>query len=548
LTTRDLLFSDERIVHRLPYHDRCNTLLIQKAQNSWFIDVQKIKKDLLENNKDINWVPKHLKEGRFQQGIEQAPDWCISRSRFWATPMPVWRTKDGDTIVIGSKEELEKLSGQEVKDLHRPYIDEITIEKDGREFKRIPDVVDSWFEAGSMPYGQIHYPFENQEKFDKNFPGDYIVEYIAQVRAWFYVMHVLSTALFNKASFKNVITTGVIAGNDGRKMSKTYQNYTDPKEVLETIGGDALRLFLMNSPLMFGGNANFDEVELRNKVKSVLNPLWNSTKFFLIYATEHNFQPEEPKSDDPMDKWILSRLHSTIKTVDENLGDYIVPEAVKSVELFVDDLSRWYVRRSRTRIATADQNATNTLYHVLTNFAKVASPVIPFITESMYQALVPGTESVHLCDYPEYENKFIDKKIEEKMEEDRKVVSEILSARDEAKIPIRQPLAFAVVPQVHFEEIVKAETNVKELRAGSEFSLDTNITEDLRIEGEYRNMTRKFQSLRKKAGLNVSDKIKAHYEDSEDNQKVIEEFGNELKEAIGATDLSVSDSYKIEKV
>ena len=362
LQQRGLLFYDGRVTHRFPFHDRCETLLIQKAQNSWFVDVNTLKPAMLEHNEKINWVPEHLKEGRFKQVIETSPDWCISRSRFWATPMPVWRSEDGDTIVVGSISELEELSGQEVTDLHRPYIDEIVINKEGKKYQRIPEVLDSWFEAGSMPYAQLHYPFENKEKFENSFPGDYIVEYIAQVRAWFNVMHRLSTALFDSHAFKNVITTGVMAGNDGRKMSKTYGNYADPREILETIGGDALRLYLMNSSLLVGENANLDEVELRNKSRNVLNPLWNSLKFFLIYAEYYNWQPNfegTPQSKNVLDIWIMARLQETIKVFTENIEKYLIPSAVQALEDFIDDLSRWYVRRSRDRISSGDQRSSS---------------------------------------------------------------------------------------------------------------------------------------------------------------------------------------------
>ncbi|HNU76425.1 MAG TPA: class I tRNA ligase family protein, partial [bacterium] len=239
LVEKGVIFKNEKAVHRVPYHDRCNTLLVQKAQNSWFIDIQKIKDELIKNNEDINWVPEYVKHGIFEKTIEQAPDWCISRNRFWATPMPVWESKDGDRLVFSSIKEIEEASGQKVKDLHRPYIDEIIINKNGKEYRRRPEVLDSWMEAGSMSFAQLHYPFENREKFEKNYPGDYIVEYKGQVRAWFQRMHIISTLIFNSRCFNNVVVTGVMAGTDGRKMSKTYKNYPDPRGIMEKYGGDA---------------------------------------------------------------------------------------------------------------------------------------------------------------------------------------------------------------------------------------------------------------------------------------------------------------------
>ncbi len=540
LEERSLLFKNETIEHRYPFHDRCDTLLMHRAQSSWFVDVASIKDGMLKNNENIHWVPNHIKDKQFPQIIENAPDWCISRNRFWATPMPVWQSEDGDRIVIGSIEELEDLSGQKVKNLHRPFIDEITIEKDGKNYKRVPDVLDSWFEAGSMPYAQFHYPFENKEKFEKNYPGDYIVEYIAQVRAWFNVMHRLSTALFGSNSFKNVIVTGVMAGNDGRKMSKTFGNYTDPKDVLENIGGDALRLFLMNSPLMVASNANFDDVELKTKSRNVLNPLWNSTKFFLIYAKQHKWEPknvEIPESQNVLDAWIVTRLHETIQNFVVNIEDYVVPSAVKGIEEFVDDLSRWYVRRSRDRISNGDEEALGTLYYVLLTLSKAAAPVI------------------HLEEYPEYDEKLIteNKNLLDQMKSDRLVVSQALSERVSSEIPVRQPLEkFTVNRKVYFEDIVKEEVNVKEIVIEEnedliKVTLDTEITKELALEKFARDTIRKIQSLRKTEGLSVEDVIDAEIEASDDTEELLKTFGPMIKEAVGAENITEGTEYAIYK-
>lgn len=574
LKDRNLLFKEERVVHRFPYHDRCNTNLIQRAQKSWFVNVADIKNKLLENNENINWVPAHLKEGRFAKGIEQAPDWGISRSRFWATPMPVWESEDGDRIVVASVKELEELSGQEVKDLHRPYIDKIVIKKDGKEYRRIPEVLDSWFEAGSMPYAQLHYPYENTEKFEKAFPGDYIVEYIGQVRAWFYVMHVLSTALFGQNSFKNVISTGVLAGNDGRKMSKTYGNYTDPKEVIETIGGDALRLYLMASPLMVGDNANFDDNELKNKVKGVLNPLWNSVMFFSIYAELNEFDSNDKvESDHVLDKWIQVRLDQFLKEFSENIENYLVPPAVRAVEDFVTDLSTWYVRRSRDRISSGDKAALSTLHDVLVRFAKGAAPIIPFMAESIYQMLAVevdknAEESVHIALYPEFtEIGETEKNLLKDMELTRNISSIGNSIRKQNKLAVRQPLLEMAVKTEGSElpeeylEIVKDELNIKEVNFVDELPKDENwleiienqigasinseITEDLAVEGAARDLIREIQKLRKEAGVDWDAKIKVEYKSEDLYSKALKRFGDEIKEKTLVEDIQPGTEFKI---
>ncbi|MBD3366251.1 isoleucine--tRNA ligase [candidate division WWE3 bacterium] len=573
LQERSLLFSEEVTVHRVPYHDRCDTLLIHRAQPSWFVDVQKLKKKMLSYNEDINWVPDSLKEGRFKHVIETAPDWCISRNRFWATPMPVWESEEGDRIVVGSIAELEELSGEKVENLHRPYIDNVTIERNGKVYKRIPEVLDSWFEAGSMPYAQFHYPFKNKERFEQNFPGDFVVEYIAQVRAWFNVMHRLSTAIFDSPPFKNVICTGVMAGNDGRKMSKTYQNYTDPKDVLETYGGDALRLWLMNSPLMVGENASFEEDEIKTKQKNVLNILWNSLRYFVLYANKFEFKPEdvEELSQDathPMDLWIKTRLEQTQKIVMENLEKYTVPPAVEAVENFVDDLSRWYIRRSRDRISAGDVKAFSTLYHVLKKFSKVAAPIVPFMTENIYQTLRQKEEpvSVHLCDYPSLDLSFLGENLEmlAHMKSDRLLVSQVLALRDKEGIGIRQPLNdFVTLAEVHFPNIVKEELNVKEITKVSSLedlsanyvtgenlsvALNIEVTESLRVEGEKRNVIRNLQKERKKAKLGLGDKISATIPQNPLNKKVLEKYSQEIKQSVDAVEITLGSAYAVKKV
>ncbi|MCX6784088.1 MAG: isoleucine--tRNA ligase [candidate division WWE3 bacterium] len=549
------LFKSARITHRFPYHDRCDTLLIQRAQHSWFVNVSGLKEAMLKNNQDINWVPEHIKAGRFALGIEQAPDWCISRNRFWGTPMPVWESADGDRIVVSSINEIEELSGQKVVDLHRPAIDDIVLHKDGKDYKRRSEVLDSWFEAGSMPYAQFHYPFENKKKFEKNYPGDYIVEYIAQTRAWFFFMHTLSTALFGSNSFKNAICTGVMAGSDGRKMSKSYNNYADPKGVIEKYGGDALRLYLMNSPLMIGENANFDEQGLKTKANNVINPLINSLKYFVTYANLNNWSPtSHVSSEDVLDQWITARLNQTTSVVASNIESYTVPAAVEAVETFVDDLSRWYVRRSRSRISSGDNAALSTLYNVLLTFSKVAAPIIPFVSEEIYLALRENNseESVHLCSFPicieSDESEIINK-----MRDTREIVSKALSLRTEKKINVRQPLRLLEVKTKYnnyYKEIIMEEVNVKDVTSSQideDIKLDIVITPELKVEGDARALTRELQDLRKEAGLTPADTVVADFADTLENKLAVEKFGEEIKNKVRAVALTPGALTKVVK-
>jgi len=573
LVEKGVIFKNEKAVHRVPYHDRCNTLLVQKAQNSWFIDIQKIKGELIKNNEDINWVPEYVKHGIFEKTIEQAPDWCISRNRFWATPMPVWESKDGDRLVFSSIKEIEEASGQKVKDLHRPYIDEIVINKNGKEYKRRPEVLDSWMEAGSMSFAQLHYPFENREKFEKNYPGDYIVEYKGQVRAWFQRMHIISTLIFNSRCFNNVVVTGVMAGTDGRKMSKTYKNYPDPRGIMEKYGGDALRLYFMGSSLMSGENTNFDETELKNKQRNILNPLWNSAVYFLMYAQSNNWSSENKViSSNVLDKWIIIRLNQTISDIDKFLKLYNVPPAVKSLEGFIDDLSRWYVRRSRDRISSGDNEALSTLYTVLLEFSKASAPLIPFISENIYRTLQEENldeKSVHLCDYPVFNNDLTDEsqKILINMKKTRDIVSQVLSVRVEKAIPVRQVLSSSAILKENdvpeeYKKLILEETNIKNIEVvdsldekpmwetdlTNSIKLNIEITEDLLKEGKAREFIRNVQDIRKAMGLQISDEIVLTYQDSSDMSEIISLYGDEIKNKLLAKEIIPGEEIKVEKL
>lgn len=527
------VFKIEYITHSYPHCHRCGTKLMYRAHPSWFLNVDAQKERMLELNGSINWFPEHIKTKRFKNTVESAPDWNISRDRFWATPMPVWKGTDTEgkehIKVVGSYEELEELSGQRLEDYHRPWVDDVTFELDGIKYTRIDKVLDCWFESGSMPYAQFHYPFENKEKFEANFPGDFIAEYVGQVRAWFYYLHAVSTALFDKQSFKNVIVTGVLAGNDGRKMSKSFGNFTDPNELMDSLSADALRFFYLSSPLLNGEDVALLDKDVAD-IHRKLSMLWNVHDFFTTYAEVDGWSFDKAEEngwdgslEDPtqaltntLDLWIVARLHQFISEVDSLMMAYDVPRATKPVLEFLDDLSNWYVRRSRKRFWKSEsdsdkQDAYKTLHYVMVQTCKVIAPFTPFMAEAIYQELT-GRESVHLENFPSV-NKPDDAslKLLEEMQKVRTVITEGLSQRAKAQIKVRQPLASVSLPgEVSDEltEIIAEELNVKEVRQGGEnLELDLNVTPELKCEGIARDLIRFVQNARKNAGFNVDDRI-----------------------------------------
>ena len=561
LKDRNLLFKKDLITHSYPFCYRCGTPLIYKSQIAWYLNVQKIKDQMRSTNQNINWVPEHIKNGRFGQGIETAPDWCLSRSRFWASPIPVWECDCGQRYVPSSVAELEAKSGQKITNLHKPEIDEVTItcDKCGKKVHRVPEVIDCWFESGAMPYAQLHYPFENKEFFEKSFPADYIVEYIGQTRGWFYTLHVLSNTLFQSESFKNCIVTGTMMGNDGRKMSKLFKNYPDPKMVLQKYGGDAMRLYLMSSVIMIGENINLDEKEFDNQVKNVLLPLWNSFKYFLTYANLHDWSPESTNSEskNPLDKWIQNKTNQLTANISENLEKYNIPEATRLIEPFVNDLSRWYIRQSRDRFVSGDKDALQTLWFVLIQFSLTTSPIIPFITEYFWQNLVVSIdknkpESIHLEYYPT--NKSVDQKIIDDMTLVQQICEQGNMIRKTKTISTRQPLAKLTVStnqNINLDQdlidIIKNELNVKNIeiiksKEALQIVLDTTLTPQLIAEGEARDLIRSIQNLRKEAKLDLQDKIKIYASNWPTN------FEADILTKTLAKSIEKSDSLKIEKI
>jgi len=567
LLTEGIVLKIDYIQHDYPHCHRCSTKLMYRAHPSWFMDINGQRKEMLAENENINWFPAHFKEKRFKNTVETAPDWHLSRDRFWATPIPGWRgTKDDGTVVtkvVGSYSELKELSGKELEDYHLPYVDGVTFELDGVKMKRIEKVMDCWFESGSMPFAQFHYPFENKEKFEENFPGDFISEYVGQVRAWFYYLHAISVGLFGKEAFKNVIVTGTVAGSDGKKMSKSLGNYTDSNILLDKYSADALRYLLVNSPLLNGDDFTLTDKDVSD-IQRKLGTLWNSYGFFVMYANVDKWEIKQGVKTPAyrtgrhgnaslLDKWIISKLHKLIKDVDENMLAYDLPNATKPMMDFIDELSNWYIRRSRKRFWKSEDDgdkndAYQTLHYVLVELAKIMAPFTPFISEDIYKNLTGG-ESVHLVDFPAADESLIDESLNEKMESTRNIITEALQLRAKNSIKVRQPLSELIITnyemQEDFMEIMKEEVNVKNviIKIGSEkkVELNTEITPELKLEGQAREIIRFIQEMRKEAGYEVDNRIEARYTGL---QEVFAEFGSLIQKEVLANSLDQGDLEK----
>lgn len=522
LHARGVVWKIDYYRHSYPHCYRCGTRLMYRAHPSWFMDIENQRTEMLEQNGNISWFPEHLKHGRFEKTVQTAPDWNLSRDRFWATAMPVWKATDEHgkehIRVVGSYAELKELSGVELEDYHRPWIDDVTFDIDGLTYRRIDKVLDCWFESGSMPFAQFHYPFENVEKFEANFPGDFIVEYVGQVRAWFYYVHAVSVGLFGQNAYKNVITTGNLLGADGRKLSKSLNNFTDPNELMDQYSADSLRFLLLSSPVLAGEDFIVSDKDVGDVARK-LSMVWNMYDFFTLYAEvdgwEYDGTSEDPSASvtNPLDTWILSRLHQLITDVDENMQRYDLPNAVKPILPFIDDASNWYVRRSRKRFWKSDndtdkENAYKTLHYVLIQLSKVMAPFTPFLAEELFQKLTGG-ESVHLLDWPV--SGHVSDKVIHEMASVRGAISEGLNQRALAGIKVRQPLASVQVPGEVSDElaqIIAEELNVKEVQCNAkEVAINTVLTPALKQEGAAREIIRQVQEARKKAGLDVDDRI-----------------------------------------
>ena len=530
LLEKGIVYRIKYIKHEYPFNPRSKQRIIYRAFPSWFFNVTDSKSMLISENEKINWFPEYLKHGRFEKNIEAAPDWNLSRDRFFATAMPVWKGDKGSVKVVGSYDELYELSGVRLEDYHRPWVDEIEFEIDGEHFKRIDKVLDCWFESGSMPFAQLHYPFENREKFEKNYPADFIVEYVGQVRAWFYYVHVVNTALFSDIAYKNVITTGTLAGNDGRKMSKSLGNYTDPNLLMDQYSADSLRFLMLSSPVLAGEDFSLIDKDVSDVARK-LSMIWNVYDFFTMYAEVDGFDSDQAMAVsefvNPLDIWLVSRVHQVRNQITEGMEAYNIPAALSSVLEFIDDMSNWFVRRSRRRFWKSEDDqdkleAYSTLYYVLIYLAKILAPFTPFLAEELYQKMTGAgvvnseiPESVHLLDWPEAG--VINEAVLTKMVKTREIITAGLAERmkkteSEAQIKVRQPLAKLVYAgeklDDFYEQIIMEEVNVKSVEHGEALVLDKTLTPELLEEGKIRELIRFVQAARKKVGLNVDDRIR----------------------------------------
>ncbi len=514
LSKRNLTYKVQNNKHSYPFCCRCETPLFYSPLPSYFINIQKVKEKILKNNERINWYPEHLKEGRFKNNILNAPDWNISRNRYWASVIPIWKCSCGEIKVIGSIQELKEnaLNLPKKIDLHKHTMDKVKLKcKCGKDMSRVPEVLDCWFESGAMSFAQVHYPFEKRKWFDENFPGDFVAEYIAQTRTWFYYMLSLSTILFNKEPFKNVVTTGTILAGDGEKMSKSKGNFADPMKIIEKYGSDALRFYLLSNPIMAAEDLKFSEKGVEDIHKKVILILTNALNFYILNSSG---KKSDLKNKTLLDEWILSRLAETGYEITNFMNKYDTISTAKEITKFVDDLSTWYVRRSRERFNDGDADvARAVLKRVLHDFSIIIAPMLPFISEKIYLAVQGKKESVHLEDWLSFSKKEINFEVQEKMINIRRVTSEALMLRDKEKIAVRQPLQ-SITSNFKFDdeskEIIMEELNVKNVIFDSnmkELILDTKLTPELEAEGFAREIARKIQAERKARNMKKEEKI-----------------------------------------
>jgi len=545
----DRVFLSEEYTHSYPHCWRCETPLLNYATTSWFVAVTKIKNELLKNAEEIRWIPAHVKTGRFGNWLEGARDWAISRQRFWGSVMPVWRCECSEMRAFGSVKELEKASGEKISDLHKHVVDAVVVPcgKCGKDMKRIPDVLDCWFESGSMPYAQVHYPFENKEKFEKSFPADFIAEGVDQTRAWFYYLHVIAGAIKGSVAFQNVDVNGIVLAEDGKKMSKRLKNYPAPEEIFEKYGADAMRYYLATSGAVRAEDLHFSEKEVIEVFRNVIMLTNNILRFYKTYEDTAGEFTAQPKNI--LDRWILANFKTLLSEMTLHLDDYDIMRAARPIEKFIQDFSTWYLRRSRARFKDGDPEGIALFGHVLREFSKAIAPFMPFLAERVYNEAGGSQESVHLEDWPETEvhsQSRESRDLLEEMETTRKIVEFGLAKRAEEGIKVRQPLRALYVTgsalRDEFIPLVKDELNVKEVdfSKGEELriSLDTNITKELEMEGDAREFIRYVNQERRKQGLTISDRVKLYV-----NGDFVESLRQHEKDILKTT-LADSMEYK----
>lgn len=552
LENRGKLFKLEKYLHQYPFCWRCNSPLIYFSTDSWFIKVTAIKKDLIKNNKKVSWYPAHIKEGRFGKWLEEARDWALSRKKFWGTPLPIWRSEDGEEVCIGSIKELEKLSGKKITDLHKPLIDKVTFVKNKKLFKRVPDVIDCWYDSGSAPFAQLHYPFENKEYFEKRHPYDFIAEAIDQTRGWFYTMHVLSTALFNKPAYNSVVCAGHLVDGKGEKMSKSKGNTIPPNEIFDTMGVDATRLQMCTTAV--GDQKKFSVHLVNESVLPFLTILYNTYNFAKNRVSVSTKKPSKLEIED---EWMISKTNTLIREVTEEIEQHNYNNCLRKFINFVnDDLSRWYIKLIRDRASKKDKAVPYVMDYVFKNLTKLMAPFTPYMAEYINSNLFNTRETIYLSSWPKA--KETNKKLEEAMELSKEITSSLLKEREEIKIGVRWPLkkAIVTVPKEHhiqlkkLSSLVLAQTNIKELelKDGKEISvkLDTKLTKELEQEGYFREVSRKVQDLRKKAKLVPRDRISLVIDSDYD----LMAFKEQLMERVGAVNLAfgtLDGQYNVQK-
>jgi isoleucyl-tRNA synthetase len=567
------LFKVEDYEHDLPMCWRTNTPLIYKPITSWYVAMSNLRDKLIFNNATVNWIPDHIKEGRFGNWLREVKDWGISRTRYWGTPLPVWKSESGKTKIIGSFSELEELSGVKMSDPHRPFVDDIVFTFEGETYQRIPDVLDVWYDSGAMPFARFHYPFENKEVFKSKFPAEYIAEGVDQTRGWFYSLLALSTALFDLPSYRNVIVNGLVLADDGQKLSKSKKNYTNPIELIDQFGADALRLNFFSTPISSGEDTTVSAKTVKIITQEYLLPLWNMYSFLVTYANVSDWRSQvgEHKPINPKNQWLYTRVDHTVHEVNWALDNYRIPQATREIKACMDDISKWYIRTARTDFANGDTEFLQSLYNNFVTLIHLLAPFAPFITEYLYQELVlsqntEAVESIHLSVYPENklkwneaiktsENNYTfnkdDYEILIKVDKLKIILEQGFKLREVSAIKVRQPLQAMGIEGIDLEpwmqDIIKTEINVKEIlnhkvsensieHQGLVLSLDDKITPQLKEEGLIRELIRNLQITRKNSKLSKEQNIKLTIQASEEIQTLIQKYQDTISQPVGVVE------------